>query len=221
MHVVQRAAVSDVWVSLRSAQFVRQGDQSLFPLRKGGKEYRIRIPMKRKRRSTPICETEYMDDPRFIRKTRATLHSLYGRMSGYTMAMDYFEEVVGMLEDGESLASVGEWSILHCMKAFGIDVDEFLIDSKIAGVVVGDPSAWMRDLTLASGCKVHYTGGVASAKYLDSDDWAKNGLRYVPQNWTPPDYAGDGKLISLSAFDVLARGQDAIDCVKKSLKGVT
>lgn len=208
MHLFERAAVADYWVHMSSAQFVRNGDQSLFPMRLNGEEVSVRVPTK-KGRLTRIVDVVGVDDPRFVRKLMLRLKADYGKLAGFEAGMGYVEFVLKALAD-DGFAAAGEASVEYCMGVFEIEMESIFRDVDLMVPPVGDPSGWVRELTARSGATVHYAGGVASDKYINKEDWDAHGISFHPQEWTSPDYARDGSLRSLSAFDVIIRGVDAI-----------
>lgn len=222
-HLLERAAVADVYIHMSSAQFVRQGDQSLFPLRKTTKksieEFKSRMPTQHLGEFRSVLDAQLSKDDhnykKWLHKTRKMLKYEYSKLSGWKSAQDYFEYVVGLIEDGEtSVGVVGEKSMEYAIDCMGIELDAIHRDVDVTEVLHGDPSLWVKNLTSSVGGTHHYTGEVATMKYLDFDDWAKDGMQFIPQNWKCPDYVEDGKRMSVSLFDVLVRGQSAVDLLK-------
>lgn len=211
MHLMERAAVADHWVHMSSAQFVRNGDQSLFPMRMNGAEVSVRVPTK-KNGLEPISNVVGADDPRFVRKLRSRLKADYGKLDGFSAGMEYVDFVLDRLSS-DGFAKAGSDSVEYCMDVFGISMESIRQDSDLMVPPVGDPSGWVRELTARSGATIHYAGGVASDKYINKKDWDAHGILFKPQNWRSPDYANDGSLMSLSAFDVIVRGEDAISMI--------
>jgi len=207
LHLFERIMRSDINVNMASAQFSRQGWQSVYHLKVGGAKRNMPVPVRHYGYWVRIDEAEIADEQRWRKKHFGTIGQFYSRAPFYRK---YIGDIESLIMDGV-YGNIGElakatmlWGLsclrIDCVTVNSVEDGLRYRETDHAGTLVwiddlnvcdrqeGEPSNWVLNLAAAFGADEYYCGGVASSKYLDHEAFACQGIRLVPQDWRCPKY---------------------------------
>lgn len=215
LHLIDRLNYSDVYVNLVSAQFSRHNDQAVLMVSDRGTLREIRIPIRHTGlQSVALTDAIYARDDRWESKTIKTLAQIWSRAPGKEYALDIFRTCIRDMINGCPVADMGHAQLLFARSLLGIQT-EIVLDGAVSGKIDGDPSEWMLSLCESVRASAYYCGKVAFDAYIDKSEWARRGVTFIPQDWTPPAI-GQARL-NTSLLDVVAHGDDAVSALKSGL----
>ncbi len=213
----QRYLNSDALVHMMTAQFSKFGHQSRNDMMdRAGRKQQVIIPLK-DRNFRPLNEIQIMDPFKTFEKIEKTLKSLYGKAPhGPEMIEVYMESLCGCDDRRTTdLATVNMWLTAAIIDGFNhnvrCNVPTQFIDHEL-GERPDSASEWVAWMGEKVECGIYIGGGVAKDAYVDDADFERYGVKYVPQDWTMPEYfrGGNGKFSNstkdgtLSIIDPLA-----------------
>jgi|GEM_PF-2533994 len=187
LHLFERILKSNVAVNMRSAQFSRQGWQSVYHIKTSQGKLNMAIPVRHYGHWVAIKEAEVAwQDSHWVKKQIRTIEQSYKKAP-------YFDAVI----DRVVRIFMTEWKCIGDMAlesmVLGLQwLDEpaiFIHDDELLPYErPDDASDWVLAMCKQAKATEYYCGKVASDRYLKYEEFKREGIEVIPQDWHCPEY---------------------------------
>lgn len=187
LHLFERILKSNVSINMRTAQFSRQGWQSVYHIKTSQGRLNLTVPVKHCGHWIPINRAKIAwKDARWVKKHIRTIEQSYRKAPYFDAVIDgvvrifmtQWEYVGDMALDSMVLGF--QWLGEHVITTHD---DELLPEGRPE-----DASNWVLAMCKLAGATEYYCGKIASDEYLRYRDFEQAGIQVIPQNWYCPEY---------------------------------
>jgi WbqC-like protein family len=181
-YLINRMLQSDLCINLGTAQFVR-GQHNRYKIMSHGAVQELVIPVKHYgTQKVELMKAEIDYSHNWVRKHLRSIQQAYSKTP-------FFEEIFTVLQQhyGKQHETIGLFSTFSLSQVYNILNAEWNVkqDQSLGLPVLHDPSAWMLSLANMALADEYYCGQWAIDHYLRVEDFKKDGITVIGQNWYP------------------------------------
>lgn len=189
IHLFERILTSNVNVNMRTAQFSRQGWQSVYYLKTANHgKFSLTVPVKHYGRWVPIKKAEVAyGDGRWVGKHIRTIEQNYRKAPYFDMVIDSIIRI--FMTEWESIGDMALETMLLGYRWLEFNVITVNDDELLPNGRPENPSDWVLAMCKQAKATEYYCGKVASDRYLKYADFKKAKIDVVSQDWECPEYS--------------------------------